>query len=224
VHSNDPESPRFAVSMVGTIRRGVEVKPRDIHFRVIRGDPVYEHEIEVASGDGQPLQITALDTSAVAFAEIRMAELEPGARYRLKVIWRPAFLQQLGTNKGKLVIGTDRPKHPTVDVNLTLQVIDELAVVPTELEVRRLPTGGPDLSPRFLSVKSLRGHVIESVTVDCPLDSMKVEIKARHPSEQVVRISEIPYRPALDGRCVQIRVRLAGGTEKTLDVPIRVKQ
>ena len=222
VRSNDPQSPRYHLELVGEIQRAIEVRPYRIDFIGITGEPVKEKTVHIISTTDKPFKITSIETNNVSFCTISLERLEKAREYELKLNLTGAVLQTGGSLRGKLAVCTDHPDYACIEILVAAFIQQELIVTPNELF---LPESSGKSKPlnRFFIVRSNRHKPFEIIGIEMPGIDADATTEKLGAGRYRVQIGNLRPAPDMDGKVFHIRLKNSDGKEQVLDVPVRVQ-
>ena len=119
--------------------------------------------------------------------------------------------------EAKLVIRTDHPQRPTVELPVLFMVSTDLVVAPRELV---FPVASDEPVTRYIIVRSPGNQPFQLANVETPNPEIKTEISPFGPNGY--RIQVLNLRPHLELNQRVIRIHTAIPGQAPLDVPIRI--
>lgn len=139
VFTNDPVESRAVLTLQGTIKAIVEVRPStSVTFRGL-AEQLGESTIELKAGKLLPFHIQKVETNLGDKVSYRLETVEDGRQYRLIIANR---LKQ-GTYAGAVKCLTDIAQKPEVLIRVNGLIEGEIAVRPTTILVGKLAAEQP---------------------------------------------------------------------------------
>jgi hypothetical protein len=214
VESNDPTMPLFTLVMEGEAVTGVDLRPERIALGAITLDSNDVHGIDILFRTNRPIRILHLDVTSPFFAA-RQEAPAPGFQHRVTVHAVPPF--RPGPIQAALVILTDHPDFPRLEVPILGRAVADVYVTPEEI-VLEAGAAGPEAA-RLLVVRSIRGQPFNVTRVEPPLPDMRVRTQ---PLRGGAHRIELRFHPddTLDGHVLKIATDYPDVPE--LEVPFRV--
>jgi hypothetical protein len=149
VFSNDPQNPRFILTLQGTVKALIDVRPStNVSFRGM-AEQLGDQTIELVSVS-TPFQIQKLGTDLEEKIAYQLETVEDGKHYRLKVSNR----LKSGNYNGFIKLSTDMPKKPDIIVRVNGYIEGEIGVKPQTLLVGKLSPQQPVRTGKVLVVSN----------------------------------------------------------------------
>ncbi len=169
VISNDPQNPRATLTMRGSVKKAVDVRPGyTISFRGM-ADQIKEENIDIETVT-QPFRIRQVEDNLSGKITHRLETVEEGKRYRLKVMNR----LQKGEYSGFVRLVTDHPLRPEITVRVRAAIEGEITARPGEVILGRLTPRDAVRSARVQLVNN-RGKPFQITKLS--FDNTLVEVK-----------------------------------------------
>ncbi|MCO5043783.1 MAG: DUF1573 domain-containing protein [Verrucomicrobia bacterium] len=213
IESNDPTQPQLMLALHGTVGVPIIVQPQQIMMpRIAPGDqPTVD--VTLSTGDGTAFQITSVESSSAELSAVA-APGGDGNTHRLTIALKQPLMN--GNFHATVLVRTDHPKRPTVEIPVYFMVSREVIVAPRELSFDK-PSEDP-LS-RFILVRNADGSPVELDGVEPPNASIEVKTEPFGTNGLRVQLNNLVPNGDVNGRVLRIHVR--GGD--IIDVPIRVQ-
>jgi hypothetical protein len=153
VHTNDPDHPEVMLTISGEVRSALKVSPPELVFRNVRVGEGINGEVKIFSYITQDFQITShqwenasnttnmppLEVSISPLSEDQLKESssDSGAssgesrvqpRSGLLVQVRSKPFSTMGTYAQKLLLKTNQPDHPQLEIPLEVTVVSDISV------------------------------------------------------------------------------------------------
>jgi hypothetical protein len=133
VFSNDLQQSRVTLTLQGTVKSLVEVRPSNtITFRGTASQ--LQEQIVTLEGASQPFHITKVENNLEGKISYQMETVEEGKQYKLKI----SNQMKQGNYAGYIKCSTDLPQKPLVVVRVLGYVEGEIAVRPQTILVGKL--------------------------------------------------------------------------------------
>lgn len=162
VFTNDPQNPRFTLTMQGTSRAIIDVRPSSqIAFRGM-AQQMTEQVVELV-GMVKPFEVQRLETNLDEKIDYTIETAEPGKLYRIKVSNK---IKQ-GTYNGYIKVYTNLPDKSDLMIRVSGYIEGEISVKPQVILIGKLDSQQPVRTAR-VSVISNRGKPfkLEKLTYD----------------------------------------------------------
>lgn len=144
VVSNDPQKPRITLSLKGTIKSIINLKPsRVVSFRGQAGH-IAPQTIDITS-DAGPFHIEKLKSNLDQDITYQLKTIQDGHHYQLTVTNKAG----VGNYGGAIQMATDMAKKPEISVLVFGNIQGEVSVQPQAVMVGKL---GPGQSPHAANV------------------------------------------------------------------------
>jgi hypothetical protein len=214
VESNDPKQPQFALTLRGVAGVALDVQPPRIMQGQLPAGSQPTNELQVSGQGDTPFQIIALEATSDRL-QASVETVETGHLYRVRV-WptQPLAPGQLDAN---LVIRTDHPQRPTLEVPVVFMVSTDITVAPRELV---FPTVSEEPVTRYIIVRAAEGQTFQIANVETPNPEIKTEISPFGSNGFRIQLSGLRPQVNLHQRVIRINTSIPG--QPPLDVPIRV--
>jgi hypothetical protein len=196
VTTNDPQRPRFSLSMTMVIaasslppgRRigSLLIAPSDRWSASIPGGSTTEAGIAIYNDGSQPVRITKVTPGGEAFA-VSLDTLEDGKRYLLKA--KSIATLPLGVHKQLVKLTIEGGEITELPVQLQIEIYPPVFATPKEVNFGALPVSKPgyDLSSlaKFAWIKQPRGGGLEIKSVSSTLPFIQVTTDADSTGQSV---------------------------------------
>ncbi len=220
IESNDPETPRFPLTLKGEVVSDIIVRPAVLAFgQLTEGTPV-EQEVSLKAGEGHTLTVTGVDCAQGIFKPELIVD-EAGKSYRVKVRFDGVrFAEDRMLVRGRmadmLVIRTESPGRPVVKVGIQGLLQPGLRVFPAEL---RFP-GHSKASTATVMLRANAGKTFKVLKAEWPVAGVTAEISEPLPLGVRVVFRGISVEDSLAGQQVLITTDLPGYEQ--IRIPIAV--
>lgn len=179
VFTNDPATPQVNLTVRANVVSFVEVLPRPlVRVNVLQGDTVQE-KVVLASGTGAPFRVVGV-SGAGEHVQTAVRELlgddrvanQKGSQWELSITITPGAPE--GVLHRDLVVKTDLPKAPEVNVSLSGVIRPLVQTIPSEVSFRAAG-GGPSVSRNLMIINNKPNHSMEilSAEVTNPVFSLR---------------------------------------------------
>ena len=224
IESNDPDTPRLKLELMGTAKQYIEISPRSAGFDTTYLDGPKKRVLRITNNAESPADIKLAPTTKHARFKFQLVEKKPGFQYELHVSTLTPYRQR-GMLRGTAVLRTNVEAQKTISVRATVYVAGRLDVRPSRVLIQEPRSSSRPASrkPRSGTV-TFRNHGPNPVKLldaaaDDPLIEVTIvpmtpgkryEVKLRMPHD---------YLPPKKGRTLTLRT---DDPEKpTLKVPIQ---
>jgi hypothetical protein len=178
---NDPENPRVALVLSGTVVPALDILPSPlVFFSVFQGDGA-ERVLSFVNNQSDPIQVTGLEREGTHF-EAAHTVLEPGYRYEIRITVPPEL--ETGRFREALYIVTDDPSRPRLRAEVNVLVKPDLFVTPeavefglVDLSQLRSSPSAVELTHQALLIKRRDGEM-EITSVASDLDFLKLSLQS----------------------------------------------
>lgn len=115
VHTNHPKQKVVQIPVSGFVRPVVAVTPQVADFGQVDIKEPKRRSLNIRNFATEPIKVTGVEQT-IKGIEAKLEPLEEGREYQVRVTLTPGMAK--GPFNGKLMIKTDSPKAPTVEVEL----------------------------------------------------------------------------------------------------------
>jgi len=116
VHTNHPKQKIVQIPVSGFVRPVVATTPPNADFGKIELKEPLKKALNIRNFATEPIKVTSVDPSLPKGIETKLETLEEGREYQVRIILNPELAK--GPFLGKLIIHTDSPKVPTLEVEV----------------------------------------------------------------------------------------------------------
>lgn len=189
IFTNDPVDARAVLTLQGTIRAIVEIRPSaNVSFRGL-SEQLSENTIDLKAGS-QPFHVRSVESNLDDKIGYRLETVEDGKHYRLII----ANKTKQGTYAGFVKCLTDIPQKPDIAIRVNGFVEGEIAVRPTTILVGKLAADQPLRLGKVLVVSNRKKPFkIQQMIFDEKL--LRIE---QEPQESGMAVN-LEVTPLLDG-------------------------
>lgn len=212
IESNDPEKPQFTLTLKGVAGAAINVQPAQILLNNLPAGSKPSANVILSSGDGERFSIKAVDSTSPQL-EAQVTTIEEGRAYRIDLSTREPI--EAGLFRASVVIQTDHPKRPSVEVPVIFVSQRELVVAPREIVFER-PAADP--VSRFVLLRHADGTPVEIDRVEPPDPAVKVAVQPFGANGLRIQLFNLVPSAEMNGRALRIYPRQGG----SIEVPIRV--
>lgn len=220
VRSNDPARPSCELQLAGDVRPEILVEPAALSLRIPCGEKTAATSLRLRSPEGKPFRCTKAEAQGPGLTVTAGEELTP-AKHEFTVAATAAGIA--GTFKGRVELLTDLPGRPRLEVPVSIIVESFVDVVPREIFLFCPDSKTRALSP-VVALLGRDGRRPELAGVVTKATNLAVEVEAPQAGSMDTRFRVILTAvPA--GRietALELKVRLAGGPEETILLPVTV--
>lgn len=216
VESNDPQKPQFTLSLAGVAGVALDVQPPRVILGQVPAGTKPSASIQVTGSGTTPFSVASVAANTEQLVAT-IETLEEGRVYKVNLEAREALSP--GQFDAVVVIRTDHPQRPSIEVPVTFVVVGEVIVAPRELE---FPAVSTEPVTRYVIIRADAANPFQIERVETPDPSISVVIEPFGAGGYKVQLNNVVASPALDGAIVKIHTTLAGTPE--IDVPLRIQQ
>jgi hypothetical protein len=116
VHTNHPKQKIVQIPVSGFVRPVVATTPPNADFGRIEIKEPIRKALNIRNFATEPIKVTSVDPSLPKGIDAKLETLEEGREYQVRIVLNPELAK--GPFLGKLVIHTDSPKVPTLEVEV----------------------------------------------------------------------------------------------------------
>ncbi len=139
VFSNDPQNPRLMLTMQGTVKSVIELRPANaVSFRGL-ADQLKESVIDIIGTTGNTFNIVNVESNLEGKIGFQKETIEAGKHYRLKIVNRA----KQGNYNGYIKAYTDLQQKPEVIIRVSGYIEGDISVKPQTLLVGKLAAKQP---------------------------------------------------------------------------------
>ena len=210
IESNDPQNPVFELCFEGEAYSEVEVKPDRLHLGCIALDSMDVFFVDIICRANRLYDVLFVDVTSPCFAAY--ASNLGGGRHRITIETQPPLLP--GRIDATVMIWTDNPARPRIDVPIQGRAVADLYVVPEEILI---PSSASNTVSRLAALRSIRGRPFKVLKIIPP--SNGVQVRARPLDASAIRLElRLEPSPAIDGSEVRVVTDQADGGELVLQI------
>lgn len=212
IDSNDPDQPQFVLTLRGVVGAALHVQPPQVMLpRVAPGSQPTANVI-LSSGDGAEYAITAVESTSEQL-QANVVVIEERKTYRVHLGLKEPL--ESGAFSAMVVIRTDHPKRPAVEIPVTFIAAREIVVAPREIAFDK---PGDQPVSRFVLIRNADGAPVELDGVEAPDPSIQIVTQPFGANGLRIQMSNFVPSRKMNGRVLRIHSRSSG----VIDVPIRV--
>jgi hypothetical protein len=116
VHTNHPKQKIVQIPVSGFVRPVVAATPPNADFGKIELKEPLRKALNIRNFATEPIKVTSVDPTLPKGIETKLETLEEGREYQVRIVLNPELAK--GPFLGKLVIHTDSPKVPVLEVEV----------------------------------------------------------------------------------------------------------
>lgn len=216
VESNDPKQPQFMLNLRGVAGVALEVQPARLMQAQISAGTQPTNSVTLTSSLGTPFQITAVEATTESI-KASVETVASGSVYRVHV-W-PSQPLAPGQLEATVIIRTDLPQRPTVEVPTLFMVNTDITVAPREMV---FPTASDEPVTRYIIVRAADGLPFQIAQVATPNPEITTEITPFGSNGYRIQLANLRPQAALNQQILRITTSIPGLAP--LEVPIRIIQ
>jgi hypothetical protein len=116
IHTNHPKQKIVQIPVSGFVRPVVAATPPNADFGKVEIKEPLKKALNIRNFATEPIKVTSVDPSLPKGIDTKLETLEEGREYQVRIVINPEIAK--GPFLGKLVIHTDSPKVPTLEVEV----------------------------------------------------------------------------------------------------------
>lgn len=216
LHTNDPSHPVLQCQFTGIAVPDMEITPRDYHMTAIASQfPLRPLSITVANKTSSPLNIKGVSWRGAAMP-LEVTTNDPGRSYTLVI--GPFSKPDTSTVQSTLILATDHPLYPSIEIPGSISLAANLKAYPPELLFR---TATPTADPRYVVIRSTNRQPFTILSVSASNTNLPCTIQSKKPDWARIRVGPCPAGIQLPGTVITIRTDLQ--ENESIDVPIVIE-
>lgn len=134
VISNDPENSSLKLTVMGTVKQVVQVRPGTSLFFRGAADRIKEAVVELI-GTWKPFQISKMESNLDGKISYELQTVVPGQHYRLKV----NNLAKEGSYSGYIILTSDLPRGQIPTIRVSGRIEGDHSATPRSILMGKLP-------------------------------------------------------------------------------------
>ncbi|MEI6562885.1 MAG: DUF1573 domain-containing protein [bacterium] len=216
LHTSDPLNSIYQLQLTGTALAELDLVPTALHF-VVPMDPTnLTVSLVIRNNTVTPLHPLTLETNA-PFCRIQLETNVPGRQYTLSASLLSTALTTAFS--GMVVIRTDHPTYPRIEIPVSASLIRNLSPYPTELVLREIPAGRPQEN-RYIILQSSSNQAFKVLGVEAIPPTLPVSLHSQKPCWARIKVG--PMRPTDSMNGTVIRICTDFPRQPTVDIPVKV--
>jgi len=120
LHTNNAKRGSIQIILQGEILGDIRLEPDILSFGIVKDDSPKQYEIAINNVGKKVLEITKIESNANWFST-KLLELEKGRKYKIIVELKSNI--EKGFSQGNIVVHTNNPEQPTLNVEVFASVI-----------------------------------------------------------------------------------------------------
>jgi hypothetical protein len=190
ITTNGTVEPEIQFVLHGEVWNAFEAKPQAaLAFGKVQPSSRKSKSIELISNVEEKAHPKLRPIGADVPFEVKLEEIEPGKKYRLRAETKPPLA--LGDNRVKVVIETGVERLPTMSISVSARAMERVSVWPEKLRV--VPSQKKP-GTRSVRIYHLKDRPIEVTQILCDLPDTKVQKLARQGPSQFSEFAAVPLR------------------------------
>ncbi len=170
VISDDPEQSSLKLTVMGTVKQVVQIRPGTNLSLRGTADQIKEAVVELI-GTGKPFQISKMESNLEGKISYELQTVAPGQHYQLKV----NNLAKEGSYSGYIILTSDLPRGQIPTIRVSGRIEGELSVTPKSIFMGKLPQ--QLIESRTVNVRSNRKKPFQITNLNYDTKLLKVEAK-----------------------------------------------
>ena len=211
VTTNDPETPSVQLRMEGMVTASIHVDPDRVNFGEILDDEPREAIVSITSTvDDLTFTVQSAELTGMDFVQHEIKEVETGKSYQ--VIIKTVGELPVGQHSARMIIRTDTKVRPVIFMNISMQVIGPLQIMPPVIHIRYSDIPG-EVTSQQLRVSSGRVKDFEITEVVVPVEGMKATLTPQGENVYLLRLEDMPSSDILEDKAVILRTNIEAHPE-----------
>jgi hypothetical protein len=211
ITTNDPETQSLQLRMEGMVTASIQVDPDRVNFGEIKDDNPREAIINITSTlDDLTFTVQSAEVTDMDFIQHEIKEVEAGKAYQ--VIVKTVGELPVGQHNARMIIRTDTKVRPVIFMNISMQVIGPLAIMPPVIHIRHSETPG-EVTSQQLRISSGRIENFEITEVVVPVEGMKATLTPQGENVYLLRLENMPSSDILQDKAVILRTNIEAHPE-----------
>lgn len=217
VASNDPRLPYYELTLKGTARASVQIRPPILLLGNVSSQAPLEKKISISMAPGHAFSITNVVSSR---KDITCTYQSVPKGWDVTVRFLPPLPP--GVLRGAIRIETDRPKKPYIDIPYSGMVDVPVICSPSEISIIAPDTGSKpqDLMPFYLLIRATDGKPFKVENVEVPTERIRATVEPLRAGLSRIRFDGLSSDSALDNE--EIVILLNHPKTQELHIPINV--
>lgn len=212
IDSNDPDQPQYVLTLRGVVGAALNVQPQQIMMPRVTPGSQPQANVILTSGDGTEYSVTGVDSTS-DLLQANVVTIEDRKTYRVDLGLKQPL--EGGAFNAMVVVRTDHPKRPAVEIPVTFIAAREIVVAPREIAFDK---PGDQPVSRFVLIRNADGAPVELDGVEAPDSSVQVVTQPFGANGLRIQMSNLVPSREMNGRVLRIHSRSSG----VIDVPIRI--
>jgi len=214
--SNDPQNPEYRVTLAGTVAAAINVTPDRLMFGQIGTEQTIELFVDIGGLIPEPFTITGIESSLPNLIT-EQETMQEGKQYRIKA--RLTGPSQTGPINASLIVRTDHPSRPAINIPVIANVVGEIIYNPIAIEVPAAANN--EAVTRYIVLRPGMLKQFELTSVKLPDATMKSSIYPFGDQGYRIQIENIVASSELNGKTIVLET--SGSTMASIEIPIVIK-
>jgi uncharacterized protein DUF1573 len=213
LRSNDPNFPEQRITFVGTVSKGVIVRPEPLVFDALSPGEAKTRHLELVSDNDKPFRITFLDTSGPLRAKGTLDV--PSRLHRVEVTLLAG--ETIGPVEGHVTLKLDLPGDPPLFVPVKGTVRGTVRLAPSVLDLGNVGGYSEATGEVLLSSNGKSFQLLDVKLGDSGWDLRRRELpRANEKSPLRVQLTiRVPNTPGIVKTHVEVEIVSDGGKRET---------
>ena len=222
VHSDDPETPRYQLTLRVSIHREMDVRPSQAYFPLVEGKPIPSRSHRIVFDLEEPVTITGLKTNNADFAQIALKTITPGKEYEAVISIKGELRDFAGNLRGDAVFTTDHARYDTITIPIIAYVRRDIIVAPPKIVLTR-PAIPEQPVRKSIRVQNRTTAPLAITKIDTPSSNVTAVATVVNEYAQTVSVV-ITDSTDIDGKKIMLHVEPKPGKIQKIAVPLEVWQ
>jgi thiol-disulfide isomerase/thioredoxin len=220
VYSNDPEQPKYVLTLYGDCKWHVGAEPKRVYFGLLLEEEPKTKTVRIVNHSDKKLELSLGPQAHPDKLDLDLEEVKKGQEYKLKITVKPPY--KPGYIRENLLVYTNLKKQKKLIIPVYAKVPHRLEVVPHQLVFsKRTAAGDRETQRRILRVSNYGDTPVKVLDAEVNDPAIELEVRERKAGENYTIVLTLPgdYLPPAKGRMLTIKT---DDKEKpVLRVPIR---
>ncbi len=213
LHTNDPVTPILQCLFTGIAANDVDITPRGIVITAVAAQfPSPPVSVSLVNKTSSPLNITGVSWVGTSSAST-ITTNSPGQSYTVTV--GPFPKPNVSTRQDTLILSTDHPLYPRVEIPVSITLTADIAAFPPQLSFpwTNLTT---TLDPRYVVIRAMDKQPFNIRSIEPSNTNIACRVQNKRLDWVRIRIGPFPAGTQLSGTIITIR------TDRTNSEPIQI--
>ncbi len=222
IYSNDPQRPKYSLTLVGDCKWRVGAEPERAYFGLLLDNKPRTKTIRLVNHSDQELKLSLGPQAHPERVKLELKETQPGQEYELKITMKPPF--KPGYIRDNLLIYTNLDTQKKIIIPVYAKIPHRLEVVPRQLifsEHTMHAKSDDETQRRILRVSNYGAQPVKVLDAETNDPAIELKVIERKPGKEYTIYLQMPsdYMPPTKGRMLTIKTD--DKQKPVIKVPIR---